>query len=390
MAHEFRLPDIGEGLVDAEIVKWHVAVGDVVAEGDVLVEVETAKAVVELPSPFPGTVLALAAAEGETVEVGAVLITVGEPGESPSEPSQPETAPATSASDSVPVDQPDGTGGPKAMPIIRKLARERGIDLATVVGTGAGGKITREDLDRASRVGAEPTSTPAAAGIDDERVPMTRLRRTIAEHMSRSWAEIPHVTIFDRFDAQRLLDSRRALSSRLGMSLPLEALVIKAVVPVLKEFPAFNAAVDGGDLILRRRYHVAVAVDTPDGLIVPVVHDADVLGVRDLGDRIGRLADDARARTLTPTSLAGGTFTLSNIGAIGGGAGTPIIPAGTTAILSMGRAEDTPVVRHGAVAISSTANVSLSYDHRVIDGGLGQRFMARLIENLQEPTLFLA
>ena len=390
MAHEFRLPDIGEGLVDAEIVKWHVAVGDVVTEGDVLVEVETAKAVVELPSPFPGTVLALAAAEGETVEVGAVLVTVGETGESPSEPPQAETAPATPAPDPVPVDEPDGTGGTKAMPIIRKLARERGIDLATVVGTGAGGKITREDLDRASRVGAEPTSTPAAAGIGDERVPMTRLRRTIAEHMSRSWAEIPHVTIFDRFDAQRLLDSRRALSSRLGMSLPLEALVVKAVVPVLKEFPAFNAAVDGRDLILRRRYHVAVAVDTPDGLIVPVVHDADALGVGDLGDRIVRLADDARARTLTPALLAGGTFTISNIGAIGGGAGTPIIPAGTTAILSMGRAEDTPVVRHGAVAISSTANVSLSYDHRVIDGGLGQRFMARLIENLQEPTLFLA
>jgi pyruvate dehydrogenase E2 component (dihydrolipoamide acetyltransferase) len=268
------------------------------------------------------------------------------------------------------------------MPLVRKLARERGIDLATVTGSGPGGTITRADLDRVPATKAPP---PA-----EERVPLTRLRRTIAEHMSRSWSEIPHVTVFEQFDAGRLLHARAALAHRVGSPLPLEALILKAVIPVLVEHPEFNATVDGDALVIKRHYDVAVAVDTSEGLMVPVVHGADSLGVADLAGRIFALAEQARNRTLSPESVTGATFTVSNIGAVGGAMGTPIIPYGTTAILSVGQARVTPVVRDEAVVVAQVASLSLSYDHRVIDGGLGQRFMGRLVENLEEPALFLA
>lgn len=376
MAHEFRLPDIGEGLVDAEIVQWHVNTGDVVSEGDVLVEVETAKAVVEITSPFSGTVLQLGAAAGRTVEVGSVLVVIGEPGESLStgeaEPAilPPAAAAAASAPEAASV---------QAMPVVRKLARKHGIDLATVQGTGPGGRITRADLERLVG-GGEPTTTADAV---EERVPLTRLRRTIAEHMVRSWSEIPHVTVFDEFDATRMLSARSGLEAQIGRAVPLEALVVKAVIAPLVEHPEFNATVDGDSLVVKRHYDIAVAVDTPEGLIVPVVHGAADLDAAQLADRIVALADQARTRRLAPDALVGGTFTISNIGAVGGGMGTPIIPLGTTAILSIGRAVDTPVVRDEAVVVRPMAPLSLSYDHRVIDGAMGQRFMARLVAELE-------
>jgi pyruvate dehydrogenase E2 component (dihydrolipoamide acetyltransferase) len=407
MAHEFRLPDIGEGLTEAEIVRWLVPVGGRVEQDQPVVEVETDKAVVEIPSPYAGVVLAHGAGEGETIEVGAVLVVIGEEGETvepaaPVEAAEPEAPrPIVGTLDEAAEEltatavAPAATGTPKALPVVRKLAREMGVDLATVPGTGPDGRITREDvLATAGRAPAAPPPAPPssvpAPRSGDERRPLSKLRRTIAANMSRSWAEIPHVTTFDEVDGSRLLAVRRALEARHAAKLPLDALLVKAVVPALRAFPEFNATLDGDDLVVHGDLDVGVAVDTPDGLMVAVVRRADRLGLIELAGEIGRLAEGARRRSLQPAELTGQTFTVSNIGAVGGGYGTPIVPPGTTAILSVGRAVDRPVAREGRVEIAPIVPVSLSYDHRVVDGGLGRRFMAMLLENLAEPALFLA
>ena len=391
MAYESLLPDIGEGLTEAEVVRWVVAVGEAVAEDAPLVEVETDKAVVEITSPHQGVVLYHGAGPGEVLQVGAVLTVIGGPDESwspadaaPIVGNLVEEAEILAPRDAAP-DQP-AAGGIQALPLIRKLAKDLGVDLADVQGSGPGGRISREDV----HASAGRSAAPPVAGVGEERVRLSRLRRTIAENMERSWREIPHVTTFDSVGADRLLDLKAALSARYDTPVPIETLVLKAVLPVLAEFAEFNAALVGDHLALKRHYDIGVAADTPDGLIVPVVKGADRRSLRDLAAEIVRLAGAARSRTLTPNELSGATFTVSNIGAVGGGHGTPIIPFGTTAILSVGRAEAQAVARNGVVTVAPMMPLSLSYDHRVVDGGLGRRFMARLRENLEEPGLFLA
>ncbi|MGZ5383771.1 MAG: dihydrolipoamide acetyltransferase family protein [Acidimicrobiia bacterium] len=394
MAYEFLLPDIGEGLAEAEVVRWVVAVGDEVAEDAPLVEVETDKAVVEITSPHQGVVLYHGAASGETLQVGAVLTVIGAPGESwsPAD-AAPIVGTLVEKAETLPtrVEAPDQavSGDIKALPLIRKLAKDLGVDLADVHGTAAGGRISREDVHAAA---SRPASTamPRPAGEGEQRVRLSRIRRTIADHMERSWREIPHVTTFDTVAADRLLDLRASIAARHEVQVPLETLVVMAVLPVLVEYGEFNASLDGDGLIFKRHYDIGVAADTQEGLIVPVVRRADQLDLRALAAEITRLAAAARSRSLSPAELSGATFTVSNIGAVGGGHGTPIIPFGTTAILSVGMAQPQAVVRNGAVAVARMMPLSLSYDHRVIDGGLGRRFMARLRENLEEPGLFLA
>jgi len=222
------------------------------------------------------------------------------------------------------------------------------------------------------------------AGPTDERVRLSRLRRTIAQNMARSWREIPHVTAFDQADAARLLAVRRELSERSVGPLPLESLFIRAVLPALRAHPQFNATLDGEDLIVRRRYDIGFAVDTSEGLVAAVVRGADELDLWAWAREISRLAEAARNRSVGVDDLTGATFTISNIGAVGGGFGTPIIPYGTTAILSFGRVEERPVVRQGRLEPGLMLPLSLSYDHRVIDGALGRRFLARVIEEIEE------
>lgn len=446
MAREFRLPDIGEGLTEAEIVRWLVAEGDYVAADQPVVEVETDKAVVEIPSPYAGIVLAHGGAEGEVIEVGAVLVTIGEPDEQVSEVGEPEpTAPrretppqfdpepivGTLSEEAEVLSAPstDAVAAPaavQALPIVRKLARENGIDLEMVTGTGPGGRITRADVeavigDTAPASAPEPEPAPAphppvhhavsdvavgaGHGISDEdfiaaepaspsggdeRRPMSRLRRTISANMSKSWSEIPHVTTFEDVDATRLLEVRKALGDRHDIKIPLEALVIKAVLPAIDEYPEFNSSIDGDDLIFHTGRHIGIAVDTPEGLMVAVIRDAEVKTVLELAAEVRRLGEGARDRSLTPAELSGQTFTVSNIGAVGGGHGTPIVPYGTVAILSIGKARLRPVVFDEDLGIAPVMPLSLSYDHRVIDGAVGRRFTSMLIENLEEPALFLA
>ena len=393
MAYVFELPDIGEGLTEADIIRWHVPVGDQVTMDQILVEVETAKAVVEIPSPAAGRLLHHGADEGTTLTVGAVLAVIGESGESWQDQDGNSDGPATGQgaanSDTGTLQARhrsarDG-GRPQALPVVRRLAREHGVDLGSITGSGPGGRITRDDV-MAAAARAEPR--PEATG--DERVRLSMLRRTIAEHMSSSWREIPHVTIFQDVDATRLLTARRALAGRHERQIPMEALVVKALAPVLGRFREFNATLDGDELILHRSLDVGIAVDTADGLLVPIIPNAGEMGLLSLAAAVSDLGTRGKARTLAAHELSGATFTVSNFGALGGGRGTPIIPLGTTAILAVGRAEDTPVVRNGRVSIAPMMPLSLAFDHRVIDGGLGQRFVAMLVENLEEPALFLA
>ncbi len=452
MAKEFRLPDIGEGLTEAEIVRWLIPEGGAVKADQPVVEVETDKAVVEIPSPFAGVVLHHGGSEGQTLAVGDVLVVVGEEGETwPPTVEQPageqpvSEQPADRTVDEIGEQVATDEGMPEiessvgvkpetesvkpivgslsedafelaprqgrvasalsrtqVLPLIRKLARDLGVDLDSVTGTGPGGRIVRDDVlaaaeAEAAKSGGGPVEEPPPVTLpplpvsrEGERRPMSKLRRTIASNMSKSWREIPHVTTFDQADASRLLAVRKALENRHKTKVPLEALVIKAVVPALAAHPEFNSRIDGDDLLVFGHYDIGVAVDTPDGLMVAVVKAADQRTLLEIAADVRRLAEGARDRKLNPSDLSGQTFTISNIGALGGGFGTPLVPPGTTAILSVGMAVEQPVAADGKVVIAPLLPLSLSYDHRVVDGGLGRRFMAMVLENLAEPTLFLA
>jgi len=348
--------------------------------------VETDKAVVEIPAPRSGVLLHQGGPAGTVIQVGEILAVIGNAGETweGGEPAAPIVGTLGEEAEQL-ATVPAPVEGPvarvQALPVVRKLARDLGLDVEAVEGSGPGGRITREDVEAAAR----GRDTGA-----DERVKLSKTRRTIAEHLSRSWREIPHVTTFDDADGTKLLEARRTLGSTHGRPVPLEALVVQAVLPALAAFPEFNATLEGDELILRKRYDIGVAVDTPDGLLVPVIARADTRSLLEVADEISRLSESAQRRSLRPDELRGATFTVSNIGAVGGGHGTPIVPYGTTAILSFGRAQDKPVVRSGRVETAPLIPLSLSYDHRVIDGALGRRFIAMVVENLQEPSRFLA
>jgi len=379
VAYELKLPDIGEGLTEAEIVRWLVVTGTSVAANEPLVEVETDKAVVEIPSPQAGVLLYQGGAEGTLVKVGELLAVIGAPGE-PWGVDRLEATHQEVASVEASI-APAATAVVKAMPIVRKLARGLGVDLAAVTGTGPGGKITRDDVQVAA--GEESPPAPAATtrapthagGYEGET--LSALRRTIARNLTRSWTEIPHVTVWRPADATRMLEARADTGA------PLEALLVKAVLPVLAEFPDCNATLDGTTLLRSDGAHIGVAVDTPAGLMVPVVRNAGNLNLHELAQEIERLSTGAKARTLGLGELTGGTFTVSNVGAVGGGYGTPIIPYGTTAIVSIGRAEDDVVVRDKAIAIAPVFPVSLSFDHRVIDGAMASRFLRLFVDQIE-------
>ena len=377
MAYEFVLPDVGEGLTEVVIEEWLVAVGAEIGLDAPLVQVETDKAVVDIPSPVAGVLLYQGAAEGDTLSVGEVLAVVGAAGEaweptSDQEEESVEAAPVAPIVGTLP-DAPaaaPAAQSTRALPAVRKLAAEMGVDLETISGTGPAGRITRDDVLSA---GAGPV----------ERLPMSSIRRAIAERLSRSWREIPHVTIYGSARAEKMLGERRRLLEEAEGPMPIEALLVALVIPLLQSHPEFNAAVSGTDMLARRHYDIGIATDTPEGLMLPVLKGADNLTVHQLADAIIRLAKSARSRKLTPDQLQGATFTVSNIGAVGGGYGTPIIPYGTSAIVSFGRAAAQPVIEDDVVTSGLMLPISLSYDHRLIDGALGRTFMAALVDAIE-------
>lgn len=391
MAREFRLPDLGSGLQEGQLVTWLVDVGQTVTTSDNLCELETEKSVIEIPVPYAGTVLELAVEAGATIEVGAVLAVFGVEGDAQASGGHDsESAAARPAQAGIRCAPPPPAAGERirAMPSIRRMAREQGIDLATVQGSGRHGRITRKDV--LSILDQDPPAVPdagaAPASRSGEFEKFTMIRRTIADHLSRSWQEIPHVFTRMEIDASRLLVVREALREELRVRVPLEAILVKSCLPALQEFPYFNASIGDDGIQLHRHYNIGVAVDTPTGLVVPVVKAADRLSLREIVDALLDLLPRAVERKAKPEELSGATFTVNNIGALGHLMGTSIIPHGTTAILSIGRAVEKPVVKDDEIVIRPVAELALAFDHRAIDGGLAQRFMTRIRENLEEPV----
>jgi pyruvate dehydrogenase E2 component (dihydrolipoamide acetyltransferase) len=412
VAKEFRLPDLGSGLKEGEIVSWLVKVGDEVTDEDLLCEVETEKAVIEVPVPFNGTVLSLAAEVGESVKVGAVLAVFGDAGEVTGAPdevaSESAAAQASTPEDgagksavavtalSASVTPPVADKLLRAMPAVRRLAAEHEIDISVIGGTGRDGRVTKKDVLAFLKQGAQPTQVTTQAvqtpvpSVPGERIRLSKLRKTIADRMAQSWREIPHIFTRIEVDASGLLAARRSLSEVYERKVPVEALLVRAVLPALKAHPEFNATLEGDELALHRHYNVSLAVDTPEGLVLPTVHSADGFSMEQLVDHVSDLLPRAIERKASTHELTGGTFTVNNIGALGNIKGTSIIPYGTTAILSICRATEKPVVHDGEVRIRPMMEVTLSFDHRVIDGGLAQKFLNVVQLNLEDAVRLLA
>jgi pyruvate dehydrogenase E2 component (dihydrolipoamide acetyltransferase) len=384
---EFRFPDIGEGTTEGEIVRWLVAVGETVAEHQPLLEMETDKAMVELPAPVAGVVRELRGEPGEVVPVGSVLALIEETeGEKPSGEGKPFAAGVVGElEEAQEAAAPPGEGAP-VLPRDRRLAQELGVDLQRVRGGGPGGRITEHDIRRAAEAEAE---APAA-----ERVPLRGVRRTMAKTMVVSAATAVHVTIMERADAlalSQLREREQAVATARGVRLTWLPFIVKALTLVLERFPLLNSTLDNekGEIILHRQIHVGFAVDTPDGLLVPVVRDTRRLSILDLAAALQDLARRARERKIVPAELRGGTFTVSNYGAIGGIWGTPIINPPEAAILGVGRIGQAAVVRDGQVVARPVVPLSLTFDHRIIDGATAHRFLNALVEHIENPNIIL-
>ena len=360
MAYEFRLPDLGEGLTEGEVSRWLVEVGQEIGEDDPLVEIATDKTTVEIPSPAAGVVSSILVAEGEVVPVGTVLVVIG--GDAYAEKSP---APGAKPVPSNTVSQGE-KGGEKvrATPLVRKLAAELGVDLAAVTGTGPQGRIT--DADVRAAAGAAP-----AAG-EGRREPLRGIRRQMFEHLTRAHREIPAVTWVEECDF-----------SHVDLQL-LVPLVLKAVAESLREFPELNARVEGGELVLLDRCDIGIAVQTEQGLVVPVVRDCASRPLDELDAEVRRLAEAAHAGTLAPEELRGGTFTVTSAGRAGGLLVTPLVNHPEVAILGVHRIDDRPVVRDGEVVVRRMGNVSVTFDHRVVDGKRAAEFGLAVIAQLQK------
>lgn len=404
MALEFKLPDLGEGLTEGEIVKWLVKPGDEVREGQAFVQVETDKALVEIPAPSSGVVLALLAKEGERVQVGKVIAVFGEPGERYSlahekAPSRPASVGVVGTLEEAPEEEIQEVPEARevaALPGVRRLAKELGVALEALHGTGPGGRITEQDVRQA----AEAKTKPKAVRKYDmygylERIPLRGMRRTIAEAMVRSLQSTAQVTATEEADAAGLLalrDKVREEAARQGVRLTVLAFLVKAAARALQEHPYLNASLDdeAQEILLKKYYNIGVAVDTPEGLMVPVLKGVPEKSLLQIAKEMAELAEKARSRTIDLADLQGGTFTITNYGSVGGILGTPIIRYPEVAILGVGRILEKPVVTEGGLQAKPFVPLSLSFDHRVVDGAEAARFLRRLIRFIEEPELLLA
>jgi pyruvate/2-oxoglutarate dehydrogenase complex dihydrolipoamide acyltransferase (E2) component len=342
MAYELKLPDLGEGLTEGEISRWLVSEGQDVGEDDPLVEIQTDKTTVEIPSPAAGTVTQILVEEGKVVPVGTVLVVIGGDGAPSAEPQQrpPEKA--------------------KATPLVRKIAQELGVDLDSLSGTGPQGRITEQDV----RAAGSPR--------EGRREPLRGVRRLIAEHMSRAHREVPAVTWVEECDFSNV-DLKR-----------LVATTLKACTESLQEYPELNARIEGDEIVYLDRYDLGVAVQTEQGLVVPVVRDCDSRSLDELQADVERLAEGARAGTLGAEELRGSTFTLTSAGKLAGLFQTPLVNHPEVAILSLGRIAERPVVRDGELAAAPVGYVSVTFDHRVVDGARAAEFGLAVIRRLEQ------
>ncbi len=426
---EFRLPDLGEGTTEAELIRWLVKPGDAVKLDQAVAEVQTDKVLVELPSPVAGTIRTLLVNEGTMAPVGTVLFEIDEVGSGSTTAATPTAQPIAAhaatgvgtgngaVTDKVGADEwtPLGAAeGRKAIatPAVRRLARERGIDLRGVRGSGPAGRILAADLETggvgtpapteqaAMTVGTaevrRPVSVPMGEGdgAEEERIPLRGLRRRIAENMVLSTSTIPQVSSMVEVEVSGLVALRRSAlpgAEAKGIKLSYLPFVIKALVRALREFPYVNGMIDDSshEIVLKRHFHIGIAAATPDGLLVPVIRHADRLTVLEIAAEVTRLTEGARTRTLSMHDLRGSTFTVSNFGSVGGFFATPIINPGEAAILGLGRIVERPWVVDGRVEPRPILPLSFTADHRLIDGELAMRFLNGLIALLEQPGLLL-
>ncbi len=431
MVYEFRLPDIGEGVAEGEIVQWFVKEGATVREDAPLVSVLTDKANVEIPSPKSGTVVKIHAQVGEKVKVGGLLVTIDAGGAGPATPPSggeaaalatpnaqaPSPPPAALAASSAPspsvppAGAPTGSLAPLASPHVRRLATERGIDLAHVRGTGPGGRITEADLavptpaspQASGEAAAPPSPRPAApsrapppASEVAERVPIRGLRRVISEHMSEAVHRAAHFTYVEEIDVSELVRLRERMAKHVeknGVKLSYLPFIVKGVVAGLRAHPRLNATMDDArnELLVRSAYHIGIATAAPDGLLVPVIRNAGTKSLRELAREIQDLAERARAGKLDRSELSGSTFTITSLGALGGVLATPILNYPEVAILGVHKIQRRPVYRaDGTIGPADLMNLSVSLDHRVIDGYEGAQFLATVKSYLEDPHQMFA
>ncbi|MER6329972.1 dihydrolipoamide acetyltransferase family protein [Streptomyces sp. NPDC001034] len=434
---EFKLPDLGEGLTEAEIVRWLVQVGDVVAVDQPVVEVETAKASVEVPCPYGGVVTARYGEEGAELPVGAPLLTVAvdEPAAESEEGSgnvlvgygtseapgrrrrvRPVALTGGGARRGVngsaavpapgrPVDAgPPGGPVPVISPLVRRLAREGGLDLRRLTGSGPDGLILRADVEQALRAGsgperartaeapAVPAPAPAAApGAGEVRIPLKGIRGAVADKLSRSRREIPDATCWVDADATELMRARSAMNAAGGPKISLLALLARVSTAALARFPELNSSVDTGarEIVRHPHVHLGFAAQTERGLVVPVVRDAHARDAESLTAEFARLTEAARAGTLTPGELTGGTFTLNNYGVFGVDGSTPIVNHPEAAMLGVGRIIPKPWVHEGELAVRQVVQLSLTFDHRVCDGGTAGGFLRYVADCVEQPAVLL-
>lgn len=392
MLKEFRFPDVGEGIAEGEIVRWLVQEGDSIKEDQELVEVETDKAVITLNSPYTGKIEKLCGSEGEIIKVGSLLTTIQEQAEKSSE-AEPEKKDSGSVVGSLGEDEEIAIARPiLATPAVRALAKEMKVDLARIRGTGPGGRITKEDLERDEIRIAEPQGAAADAFGPVEKVPLRGLRRTIAKRMAEASKHVAEVTIWEDADItalEQLRGEERKFAQTQGVKLTYLPYLIKASIAALKAHPYLNASLDeqSGEIVLKKYYNIGIAVDTPDGLIVFVIKEADKKNILDLAREGAVLAEKARQRKIDLPELRGSAFTITNYGVVGASYGTPIINHPEVAILGLGKIEDRAVVRNGQIVIRKIMPLSLAFDHRVIDGVEAGRFLGVVIEHLENPAL---
>jgi len=405
MAYRFKFPDVGEGIHEGKVVEWLVREGDTVAEDQPFVKVETDKAVVELPSPAAGTVLKIYFEKGATVRVGEVMADFGERGEK-------IPGSDTAKDDKGTADPPRAKAEPSAQPRAkalatphtRALARGLGVDLGSVSPSGKGGRITDEDVRKAAARTADKSPAPGATQPDsprwdtsgrEERVRLSHLRQVIASNMALSRKRSAHVTHVDEADVTGLYSLYSQIKEELlkeGKRITLMPFFVKALVECLKEFPKFNGSVDEekGEFIFKNYYNIGFAADTEEGLIVPVIKDAGGKSLVEIAEETRDLSEKARRRALSLDELRGGTCTITNIGPLGGIFATPIIHQPELAIVGFHAVKERPWVVEGEIRIRKIMYVSVSFDHKYIDGAEAARFMSRLVHLLEKPALLLA
>ena len=436
----FPLPDVGEGLTEAEIVSWHVKPGDPIAVNQVVCEIETAKSLVELPSPFSGVVKELLVAEGDTVQVGSPIISVT--GEGADEPAAPDTGATDAVSDTTASVSSEGNSGKvanlvgygagddhttsrrrryaratpaealatapsapvsapvaQAMPIIakppiRKLAKDLGVDLANVLPTGVAGEILREDVVRQAEQATvfKNIETPAWPENREDRIPVKGVRKAIANAMVKSMFSAPHVSVFVDVDATRTMDFVKRLKASpdfAGIKVSPLLVMVKAMIWAVQRNPTVNSTWTDEEILVHHYVNLGVAAATPRGLIVPNVKEANTLSLRELAMALEKLTVTARDGKTTPEEMSGGTITITNLGSFGVDTGTPILNPGEVTIVALGTIKPKPWIVEGEVRSRMVTTVAASFDHRVVDGDVASRFVADVASVMEEPALLL-